>query len=282
MKNWFFKLFKKVQPKVHVEQETEVTPEINNHVEQPAPVFEIKITTKPAEEHDEGETTTIFSHLDFNNSVEGLGRFLNYQKYRVIGKSEKGRRKTEYVVGMDSQEAIEKATDKGLIPPFELEILEHEPPTERQIACLERNGIIYPDGITKYDASCLLSRAFGDDSEESPEPYLVALATGLKIKFSAFIGAKGLLSDIIYSSGRNRAALYAYAVSQSMGGRSFGNMLEDPKLSLFYAFADQVIEDPALMRSLRDRPIDDFKKPYRGTAIYKAAAAFLTSEMNKN
>ena len=207
---------------------------------------------------------------------------MNYQNYRVIGKSEKGRRKTEYVIGMDSQEAIEKATAKGLIPPFEIEMLEHEPPTERQIACLERNGIIYPDGITKEDASCLLSRAFGDDSEEGPEPYLVALATGLKIKFSAFIGAKGLLSDIIYSSGRNRAALYAYAVSQSMGGRSFGNMLEDPKLPLFYAFADQIIDDPALMRSLRDRPIDDFKKPYRGTAIYKAAASFLTSEMNKN
>ena len=278
MKNMFFNFFKKSQPKVHaravpfdqkVQQKTEVKPEI-------------KITTKTAEEYDEGETTNILSHLDFNSSVEGLGRFLNYQKYFITGINENGKRKIASVTGVDSQQAIESAVAKGVLPPFDVEIAEHEPPTERQLEYLKRNGIIFLNGITKDDASCMISRVSGEDSEESPEPYLVALANGLKIKFSAFIGAKGLFNSIIYQANdRDRAALYAYAVRQSMRGRSFGNMLEDSEVSVFYAFADQVANNSTLMHSLSDRPVEDYKKPYRGTAIYKAAAAFLDSEMNE-
>ena len=128
----------------------------------------------------------------------------------------------------------------------------------------------------------MISRATGEDSEESPSPSIVALASGFKIEFSAFIGASGLFRSIIYeASKRDRAALYAYAVRQSMRGSSFGNMLEDPDVEVFYAFADQVLADPSLMRSLLDRDADDYQKPYRGTAIYKAAAAYLAAETIK-
>lgn len=221
-----------------------------------------------------------FLELDFDSSVGGLGRFLNYQKYCVAGKNENGKKKIAIVTGVDSQQAIENAAAKGVFPPFDVEIVEHEPPTEQQLECLARNGIVFPDGITKDDAGFILSRAFGEDSEECPEPYLVALANGLKIKFSAFIGAKGLFRSIIYQSNdRDRAALYAYAVRQSMRGQSLGNMLEDSELTAFYTFAEQVVDNPSLLRSLSERSVEDYISPYRGTAIYKAAALFIDSEM---
>lgn len=151
------------------------------------------------------------------------------------------------------------------------------PPSEKQLKYLKDLGVFVPDGITNVDASCMISRATGEDSTEGPRPSLVDLALGLKTEFSAFVGASGLLRDIIgQASDRDRAALYAYGVRQSMRGGSFRNMLEDPDLAVFYAFADLVLADPALMRSLNGRTSEDFKSPHRGTAIYKAAAAHLT------
>lgn len=153
------------------------------------------------------------------------------------------------------------------------------PPTEKQINYLKNLGVVIPDGITKEDASCMISRATGEDSLESPSPEMVDLATGFNLEFSAFIGEFNLFSYIIKGTGkRNRAALYAYAVRQSMRGASFGNMLEDSELEMFYAFADQILEDSSLMKSLLDRNTDDYIKPYRGTSIYKAAATFFDTK----
>lgn len=151
------------------------------------------------------------------------------------------------------------------------------PPTENQIEKLKAHGVVIPDGITVEDASVMLKRLKYD--HEPPRLELIALALGLNIKFSAFIGESGLFHSVVYdASDRDRAALYAYAVRQNMRGGSFGNMLDDPDLAKYYAFADQVLAAPALMRSLKDRTSDEFIKPYRGTAIYKAVAAYLTSE----
>jgi len=151
------------------------------------------------------------------------------------------------------------------------------PPSEKQFKYLKDLGVFIPDGITNVDASCMISRVTGEDSKEGPHPSLVSLAMGLKIRFSAYIGASGLLQSIIeQASDRDLAALYAYGVRQSLRGCSFRNMLEDPELPVLYSFADQVLSEPTLMRSLKGRPAEDFKNPHRSTAIYKAAAAHLT------
>lgn len=151
-----------------------------------------------------------------------------------------------------------------------------EPPTEKQLAYLKDLGVLVPSGVTKQDASCMISRATGEDSEEGPSADLVALAIAFGVKFSAFIGAENLLYYVVNStSGKDRAALYAYAVQQSLAGLSFGNMLTDPACDRFYAFADVVAADTSLVKSLDGREPSDFLKPQRGTKIYKAAAAFL-------
>lgn len=151
-----------------------------------------------------------------------------------------------------------------------------EEPTQKQLEYAKDLGLFIPPGATKGDVSHLLSRATGEDSMEGPGQGLVDMAAGLGLHFSACIGAAGLLSLIVYGVGeRDRAALYAYCVQQSRAGLEIGNMLADPGVATFYGFADMVEKDPALSRSLSGREVDDFRKPHRGTAIYKAAAAFL-------
>lgn len=218
------------------------------------------------------------SYLDFGKPYGEMGCFLNYNVYNVKYAGLRGRKRTAWLLAYDEQHAIDRAIALGYLPTYEITLGEHEAPTERQINYLKDLGVVIPDGITKVDASCMISRATGEDSEEGPSPALVALAFGMKKYFSAFIGADGLLSSIVYgASDRDRAALYAYGVRQSMRGEPFGNMLEDPDLSVFYGFADQVLNDEALLRSLNGREPKDYKNPYRGTAIYKAAAAHLTA-----
>lgn len=148
-------------------------------------------------------------------------------------------------------------------------------PTENQLEKLKSYGVDIPDGITVEDAQRMINRL--ELNHEPPRSELIALALGLNIKFSAFASDSRVFNSIVYdASKRDRFALYAYAVRQSMRGDSFGNMLADPDVALFYAFADKAITDPALIRSLENRTSDDYIKPYKGTAIYKAAAAHLT------
>lgn len=152
-------------------------------------------------------------------------------------------------------------------------------PTERQLEYLHDLGVFVPDGVTKTDASCMISRATGEDSVEGPTAEIVALAFALGVEFSAFIGASGLLSSIVYhANDRQKAALFAYGVKQNAKGYKFGNMVEDPDVDLFYLFSDLVIADAALLRSLEGREACDYEHPYRGTAIYKAAFDFLKSK----
>ncbi|MBO5863504.1 MAG: hypothetical protein J6Q59_04465 [Paludibacteraceae bacterium] len=265
----FDRLFKK--------KAAQLTPEPEKVVEQSAPAQDIKITVTTERRYEEEKPIGELSHLDFGKPAGELGRFLNYCSYKVIGTDERGKRRMKFRTGVDAQQAIDKVAAEGFLPPYEAEALEYEPPTDRQLDYLKSLGVFIPEDITKDDASYMISRAIGEDSMEGPGTALLALAVGLKTEFSAFVGSTGLFDSIIAQArDRDRAALYAYGVRQSMRGGSFGNMLEDCDLVVFYAFADLVLADPALMRSLSGRASEDFKKPNRGTAIYKAAVAHFT------
>ena len=236
------------------------------------------VTVKVEQTTDERKPVGELSHLDFGKPVGELGCFLNYRHYNVSCTDEQGKKKTRQRTGIDEQQAIEKVKADGFLPPYKATVLEYEYPTEKQIDYLKDLGVVIPDGATTIDASCMISRALGEDSKEGPSPSLVAIALGLKTNFSAFVGASGLLHNIIcQASDRDRAALYAYGVRQSMRGGSFENMLEDSDISVFYVFADMILNDATLLRSLNGRASDDYKSPNRGTAIYKAAVSYLTS-----
>lgn len=241
------------------------------------PVRQIGSTVTIKREQEKREQIRELSYIDLGQPMGALGCFLNYSNYKVIGNDDQGKRRVKIRTGINEQKAIEKAMKEGLLAPFKTEVIEHDTPTERQLECLKSHGTFIPDGITKDDASCMISRLVGDDDLESPAPWLVALANGFNIEFSAFIGAKGLFRSVIYQANdRDRAALFGYAVRQSLQGSSLGNMLEDPAAGSFYNFADQVVADPALLRSLNGREPADYIHPHKGTAIYKAAAVLFS------
>lgn len=235
------------------------------------------VTVKVEQITEERKPVGDLSHLDFGKTAGEIGCFLNYFTYNVSCTDEQGKKKVRQRTGIDEQQAIEKVKADGFLPPYKVKLLEYDTPSDRQLDYLKDLGVFVPDGITNVDASCMISRATGEDSAEGPSPSLVALAVGLKTHFSAFVGADGLFRDVVWqASDRDRAALYAYGVLQSMRGASFENMLKDSALSVFYGFADKVLNDPSLLRSLNGRAPEDYKNPNRGTAIYKAAAAYLT------
>lgn len=191
-------------------------------------------------EKEKGEPTCELSRLDFGKPAGVIGCFLNYEARYLI------------------------------------------PPTDRVLELIRKNGIEPPDGLTKEDANCILRRIEHDYNREGPEPWLVSLAAETGTKFSAYIGGYDLCKELIRQlSDKNLAALYAYAVYRGIEDGhmdkiafAFGKMKKDPEISRFYDFADQVIASPSLLKSLKDRDIHDFQRPYKGTSIYKAAAQF--------
>jgi len=262
-------------PDSPVHEKLKKLPETPKEKVEPAKRIGNNVTIK--HEQEKREQIKELSHIDLGQTVGTLGCFLNYSNYKVIGNDEQGKRRIKIRTGINEQQAIEKAMNEGLLAPFKTEVIEHDAPTERQLECLKSHGTFIPDGITKDDASCMISRLVGDDDLESPAPWLVALANGFNIEFSAFIGAKGLFRSVIYQANeRDRAALFGYAVRQSLQGSGLGNMLADPAVGSFYSFADQVVADPSLLRSLNGREPEDYIHPHKGTAIYKAAASRLS------
>ena len=149
-------------------------------------------------------------------------------------------------------------------------------PTDAQRRILQEDGVVLPAGVTDVDASTMICRIGAWDVQPGPDPEAVAMADRLGTKYSAFIGAEDLLRRTIeQADDQTRAALYCYGVACAVRGGSFGNMFDDPSLSLFISFADVVATDPSLRKSLADRQPDDFKKPNKCTKIYKAAVAHL-------
>ena len=149
-------------------------------------------------------------------------------------------------------------------------------PTEKQLSYAKDLGIKVTKEMSKTDVSCLISRANGDDSKEAPAPGIIALANGLGVTFSPYIGADGLLR-ILYRSvdDKTRAALYAYAVYQKEAKLPFSNMLESPELDRFRQFGEQICSNASLCKSLNDRDPKDLLSPRKGTNIYNAAFTYL-------
>ncbi len=216
------------------------------------------------------------SCLDFGKPAGVLGRFLNYSRYKVFGINENGKRSFKLCTGRSPEDAIRKTAEAGLAAPYETVEIDPEPATERQLALLDRHGTAYPAELTKDDASAMIYRICDEFRRDCPEPWLTELADNIGTEFSAYIGGDQLFDFMIWqASVCDRAALYSYAVHQSMNGQPFGNMLTDPDCDRFYDFAEIVTADASLVKSLECREPADYLNPQRSTKIYKAAAAFL-------
>ena len=128
------------------------------------------------------------------------GGYVNYNKYQLHGINPKTGRKNKFECNAFSEEdAIALAKEKkGLVEPFEVSIIPHDPPTESQIAYADDLEILRPDDCCKEDMSALISRVMQDDEKPASES-MVKLAKSRKLMFSRFIGERALVDYIDYS-----------------------------------------------------------------------------------
>lgn len=205
-----------------------------------------------------------------NYNSESRG-YCNYAIYDVIAINPVTNRKNKVrIEAKNKNNAIEIVKrEKGLIEPFEVDVIPFSSPTERQTDYALNIGIVLPSDINIEDISAMLTRFENGSSGASQE--LANYADTIGVNFSAYIGYEELLSCIASLSDRERCALFAYAVNQSLKKEPIGNMLTDARCNAFYSFADYAINNEKVLKSIKDRDIRDFINPYKGTTAYKEA-----------
>lgn len=216
---------------------------------------------------------------DVGGYVSPSGGFVNFGRFRVSGvNGSTGRKNTKRYEVQDEAAARAAAVADGLVEPLTVEIEQQVEPTERQMDyALELEAMI-PEGACKDDLSAIISRIV-DEDEAAPDPGLSRYAHAAGVKFSRFVGAEALLGYMVSQmKGPQIGELYAYAVYlQENGGR-----MTDPRLLPVYdrltACGECLAADPALLKSLEGREVNDFRGPNRGTRVYKAAADFLKQQ----
>lgn len=217
-----------------------------------------------------------FSFIDFGKPAGSIDRFVNFSEFKVSGKNNNSKTVYRTVQALSEQDAIQRCLQEGLKQPLSAKLIATPEATERQIDYLRDMDICFPEEINKYVASDIISRAVGEDSIESPRPWLISLANNLHICYTSYIGHDGLFrKTVMHSGAKNNAALYAYAVDQNVHGQPFGNMFDVPYYNKYYSFAELIQSDASLMKSLAGRNSDDFLNPQKNTNIYKAAVKFL-------
>ena len=138
-----------------------------------------------------------------DNYVSRSGGYVNFCRFVVHGINPKTNRKTKYICeAKDEQQAIEITKQKkGLSEPFDVEVAENEPPTERQIAFAKELGITIPSGCCKTDLSFIISRVT-DNDEAVADEWTVRNATRNHLFFSRYAGRKALSEAVIDSLDR--------------------------------------------------------------------------------
>lgn len=234
------------------------------------------------------------SHVKLGGYKSQSGGYVNWNRYRVHGiKAETGRKNTRYYDAKTEDEALQMAKANGLIDPFEIVLVPHDAPTERQISYLQSWNAPLPEGATKHDVSTILSRLedsdivvsrkrVSDDLEvryifcvPGPSEGLAVFADNHGLRFSKYIGRSALINQIVNEfSIRDKAAFYSYCVLCDKNSSEIGNLDDSKHKERLYQLADIVANDSALTKSLTERHFTDYLQPHKGTKIYKSVSTF--------
>lgn len=239
----------------------------------------------------EGETVSL---VDLGGYESPSGGYVNWAQYEVRGKNiSTGRQNTRQYTARDEMAVTAIAEADGLTPPFQIQVLPNEAPTDRQTAYLRSWNVEVPAGAVKEDVSAILGRLEGSRdivSEKNTSPDTVVryvrptdkpneefamYAHDMGVLFSRYIGNRALFYDTVYSlSGREQAAFFAYCVLCSYHRTIIKDLRNSEYAGQLYAFADMALSNENIMRSIGGRPSDDYLTPHKGTKAYKAVAEF--------
>lgn len=217
-----------------------------------------------------------------------------WHKYKVRGVSkETGRKRTLKLVAQNREKAEAELMTRGLLPPYEFEEEEFEPPTDRQIDYAIDLGIKISPTLTKKDLSALISKKVDDDEDASEG--LMKFAYDKNIYVSPYIGEKELWNTLFSNlEPLDKTAFFCFAVYRSMTGESISNPDEEPMRSVFYEFANLYLLDDSFQRSMEDysgeeimffgrKDSEDGVTEYGGSKrkkAYQTASLFLESHSN--
>lgn len=240
------------------------------------PAVSVRIETKVVEVEVRQRTPGELPLADVGGYVSPSGGFVNYARFRVVGmNAATGRKNTKRYEVRDEAAARAAAAADGLSDPIDVQVEPMPEPSDRQMDyALELEAMI-PEGACKDDLSAIISR-ITDEDEAAPDPGLSRYAHDVGVMFSRFVGREALLGYMVAQlKGEELATLYAYAVFLQEKGGAFSDPRRLPVYDALRSCGRAAAVDPALMKSLEDRGVDDFRGPNRGTKIYKAIAADL-------
>lgn len=207
------------------------------------------------------------------------------QWYSVKGRNPKtGRKKTVTVVACSLDPLALVQERSGLLPPYEVEAIAQQPPSDAQVRYASKLGFVFPADATSEDATVFLSRSeAGEDLVQPAAPdWMVRYAVSRGIYVPAYGGSSEVSAAYLFGcSKREKAAFFCMRAFCTVCRKSY-RILEDAapgEVALFYEFADAYGEDPEFSRSLdhygvADLPLDRFVAPKRLKA-FDLAAAFL-------
>lgn len=170
--------------------------------------------------------------------------------YSVSGVFEETNRKRRIRVPAKTEdEAVRYAQKEGLIEPFEVNKVNHDKPTERQIEYATALGISIPIDASSQDVSALISKIVDNDSTPNPGLYDFA---NKRFHFSKYIGKKSLY-DLIFAQldTKEQIAFFVFSIYRYLSDDRHANLDTSPHREVIYTFAESKLNNESFIKSLK-------------------------------
>ena len=236
------------------------------------------------------------SRVDLGYRSES-GGYVNWSVYSVKGRNmSTNRMNTKHYKVKSRDSAIQFAKADGLVEPFEITCLPHpDDPEKRRYFLQKLNacGVLLPEDAVIDDLRDILDRVRSSEDIISenrasngdvvrfvrpipgPNVELARYADDMGLNFSSYISAPSLFSQIVYTlSEREKAAFFAYCVLCNQNMDSIGDLRKTELADRLYEFADVVLSNQDILKSIVGRNPDDYLKPHKGSKAYRAVADF--------
>lgn len=198
---------------------------------------------------------------------------LNRTEYKIKAKFlQTNRIRTTTVFAKSEEDAIEKIKREGFGEVVSIEKV-FWPPSDSQVAYARDLGAKVTPDMCKEDLSAIIS--YRVDSDSAPNPDLIKFADSKDIVFSSYIGKKALYNLILYKlNDLDATAFFIFSIYRYYSNDRQGNLNLSRHKSKFYEFAELVVSNPSLLKSLHDN--------YRGADLRFFGTLKTSSEVSSS
>lgn len=176
--------------------------------------------------------------------------YIGIYKFNVWGINEKtNRRKKIEVKATSEQEAVKKAKENGILPPYEFENIQINEPYEEKIEYAKSLGIKVPEKCSREDIYALIDQVEGNDTI-LVSPDFLNFSRKREIYFSSFRGEKSAYTIVFYAlTGVDKIAMFAFMIYKYITKDIATNFEDCRYKDKFIEFAQQQLENAQFMKS---------------------------------